>query len=47
MREAVKDKKRVKLGEFCFYVSEMVPISRQEIVEYSLRHDTTPTNDEI
>lgn len=47
MREAVKEKKRVKLGEFCFYVTEMEPIARQENLEYNLRIETQPTNDEV
>ncbi len=40
MREAVKDKKRVKLGEFCFYVTSMEPIAKQENLEYNIRIET-------
>ena len=47
MREAVKDKKRVKLGEFCFYVTAMEPIAKQENLEYNIRIETQPTNDEV
>ena len=47
MREAVKDKKRVKLGEFCFYVGTMEPISKQESAEYNFRCETQPTIDEV
>jgi len=36
MRDAVKDKKREKLGEFCFVVGAMEKIPKKEKLEYDL-----------